>query len=295
MQFQLYQALSVLGIKVSTFHSHLANGRKEDSRLMLEKALLERTSHCKQKPEKSLKNGENGRKFNPDLQEADMSTIHEAYQFLLKKYVDNKNHIDPYAKVTSSGKNSRKNSMDFGSAKGSRKSSIDLSSSSKSRKNSLPSIEPLGYNKSRRNSDSAIDVMPQIKVTGTLRKKSIRRKTIKETAEEDFDDLINETEKLMSSLLEIPSPMKKTSKRKRRGRNPDHSGVLDNLESELSSGASSGVSSTTLDTPHGSLVDVLHSSELQARRNSLQITENDFESVALTKHIINRRRSMISH
>ena len=63
--------------------------------------------------------------------------------------------------------------MDFGSAKGSRKSSIDLSSSNKSRKNSLPSIETLGYNKSRRNSDSAIDAMPQIKVTGTLRKKSM--------------------------------------------------------------------------------------------------------------------------
>ena len=174
VQFQMYQALSVLGIKVSTFHSHLANGRKEESRMMLEKALLERTSHCKhqkQDPEKSLKNG--GRKFNPDLQEADMSTIHEAYQFLLKKYVDSKNHFDPYAKVTSSGRNSRKNSMDFGSAKGSRKSSIDLSSSNKSRKNSLPSIEPLGYNKSRRNSDSAIDAMPQIKVTGTLRKKSM--------------------------------------------------------------------------------------------------------------------------
>ena len=59
VQFQLYQALSVLGIKVSTFHSHLANGRKEDSRLMLEKALLERTSHCKQKPEfaKNLQKG----------------------------------------------------------------------------------------------------------------------------------------------------------------------------------------------------------------------------------------------
>ena len=57
-------------------------------------------------------------------------------------------------------KSSRKNSVDFGSAKGPRKSS-------------LPSIQPLGYNKSRRNSDSAIDAMPQIKVTGTLRKKSM--------------------------------------------------------------------------------------------------------------------------
>ena len=154
VQFQLYQALSVLGIKVSTFHSNLANGHKEEARLMLEKALLERTANCKKR--ENVRNT----KFNPDLQKADLSTIHEAYQFLLKKYVDGKCLIDPYAKVTSSGKSSRKNSVDLGSAKGPRKSS-------------LPSIQPLGYNKSRRNSDSAIDAMPQIKVTGTLRKKSM--------------------------------------------------------------------------------------------------------------------------
>ena len=105
------------------------------------------------------------------------------------------------------------------------------------------------------------------------------------------DELIAETERVMTSLLEIPNPTsKRNSHRRRRHRNPE----LDLLDSEMSSGASSGGSSTTLDTPHGSLVDVSFSSELQARRNSLQVHENPFESVALTKHIVNRRYSMIS-
>ena len=110
------------------------------------------------------------------------------------------------------------------------------------------------------------------------------------------DELIAETEKVMSSLLELPSPMKKSSKRKRRGRNSDTSGLLDQLEDEVSSGASSGAS-TGIVTPHDSMFDLTHgpliSSELQARRNSLQIKDNALESISLTKHIMNRRMSLL--
>ena len=109
------------------------------------------------------------------------------------------------------------------------------------------------------------------------------------------DELIAEAEKAMSSLLELPSPMKKSSKRKRRSRNADTSGLLDQLEDEVSSGASSGAS-TGIVTPQDSMLDLtpLNSSELQIRRNSLQIKDNALESIALTKHIMNRRMSLLS-
>ena len=168
VQLQLYQALSVLGIKVSTFHSNCTKGKKDEARKLLEEALLDRTMEAK----KQVKSGP---KFNPNLQVADLPTIHEAYQFLMRRYVDGNALIDPFAKVPS-GKNSRKNSLveplNFRSSR--KNSLVEPPSSAKgSRKNSFSGIPPDPRTRNRRNSDSAIDFPPQIKVTGTLRKKSM--------------------------------------------------------------------------------------------------------------------------
>ena len=63
VQLQLYQALSVLGIKVSTFHSNCVNNKKDEARKMLEDALLDRTMEAKRQTQ--IKSGP---KFNPNLQ-----------------------------------------------------------------------------------------------------------------------------------------------------------------------------------------------------------------------------------
>ena len=80
----------------------------------------------------------------------------------MRRYVDGNGLIDPFAKVPSN-KSSRKNSLVEPS----------ISSAKGSRKNSLTGLPPDPRARGRRNSDSAIDFPPQIKVTGTLRKKSM--------------------------------------------------------------------------------------------------------------------------
>lgn len=85
IQSELARALAVLGIKHSTFYSMLNKGRHQDVKVMLKKCLKERSEALLEEfEEEALKQPE----FNIHLEYADMTTIHEAYQFLVKKYID---------------------------------------------------------------------------------------------------------------------------------------------------------------------------------------------------------------
>ena len=82
IHMELSKALAVMGIKPNTFHSVVST--KNQLKKLLEKSLLERTKALNTKSFDELK-----AERNPYLQVADLSTIHEAYQFLMMKYVDN--------------------------------------------------------------------------------------------------------------------------------------------------------------------------------------------------------------
>lgn len=91
LQAELSRALAVLGIKPSTFHSLVNRRQTEEVKELIDVSIKERTSdivkskavnrwRTKVKPEK--------KEYNIDLEVTDMSTVHEAYQFLVKKFVD---------------------------------------------------------------------------------------------------------------------------------------------------------------------------------------------------------------
>ena len=106
LQNELSHALGVLGVKHSTFHSMLKKGQQTEVRVMLKKHLKERCDAITRKEKYGIIDDD---EFNIYLEDADMTTIHESYQFLIIKYVDKGedvlagNFIDP-------GKLSRRNS-----------------------------------------------------------------------------------------------------------------------------------------------------------------------------------------
>ena len=85
---ELAKALAVLNIKPSTFHSLHYGGKKKKVKELLEKALISRT---KDNAERTVEEME--AEFNINFEVADLSTIHEAYQFLFKKYVEDVDNL----------------------------------------------------------------------------------------------------------------------------------------------------------------------------------------------------------
>ena len=71
--FHLARALAVLQIDAPTFHALHMQGKHEEIKLLFDKALKRRMrQYTNQK--------------NTDLDETDVKIIHEAYQFLIKKF-----------------------------------------------------------------------------------------------------------------------------------------------------------------------------------------------------------------
>lgn len=85
LQNELSHALGVLGVKHSTFHSMLKRGEQIEVRKMLKKHLKERCDAITRKEKYGIIDDD---EFNIYLEDADMTTIHESYQFLIIKYVD---------------------------------------------------------------------------------------------------------------------------------------------------------------------------------------------------------------
>ena len=79
--FHLARALAVLQIDAPTFHALHMQGKHEEIKLLFDKALKRRMrQYTNQK--------------NTDLDETDVKIIHEAYQFLIKKFfTDQKNRF----------------------------------------------------------------------------------------------------------------------------------------------------------------------------------------------------------
>ena len=88
IQAELARALAVLGIKHSTFYSMLGQGKHGQVKEMLKKHLQERSDDLLEGTEQEITE-----EFNIHLELADRTTIHEAYQFLIKKYIDGKEDI----------------------------------------------------------------------------------------------------------------------------------------------------------------------------------------------------------
>ena len=82
-QAELARALAVLGVKPSTFHSLHLGGKTDKVKKLLEKALMRCTNDYRDRGIDDLAD-----EFNPNFEVSDLSTIHEAYQFLIKTYVD---------------------------------------------------------------------------------------------------------------------------------------------------------------------------------------------------------------
>ena len=95
IQAELSQALAVLGIKNSTFYSMLNQNQHAEVRKMLKIHLQERCDYLIEKYENELldKDVPKDDIFDIDLEIADMTTVHEAYQFLIKKYIDGKESV----------------------------------------------------------------------------------------------------------------------------------------------------------------------------------------------------------
>lgn len=89
LQGELSKALAVLGVKHSTFQSLLNKGRHSEVRKLLKTSMNERLEFLKKSdPENVAELIKED--FNIHLEFADATTIHESYQFLVKKYVDDK-------------------------------------------------------------------------------------------------------------------------------------------------------------------------------------------------------------
>ena len=81
-QVDLARALAVLGVKPSTFHSLHMSRKNGKIKKLLEKCLNDRTAEHREFDEEDLK-----AEFRPNYMVSDLSTIHEAYQFLLKNFI----------------------------------------------------------------------------------------------------------------------------------------------------------------------------------------------------------------
>ena len=79
VQKKLNHALKILGVKISSFNALYSKGKAVALRELLDKHL----SRLLNPPPKSSKI-----EYNPYFKPADLPTIHEAYQFLLKNYVE---------------------------------------------------------------------------------------------------------------------------------------------------------------------------------------------------------------
>ena len=77
LQGELEKALSIIGVKHMTFYNMLNKNRNEEVRSMLNEALQVRFDRLTTENDS-----------DSDSEEIDMTTIHESYQFLIKKYVD---------------------------------------------------------------------------------------------------------------------------------------------------------------------------------------------------------------
>ena len=85
LQNELTHALGVLGVKHSTFHSMLKRGELAEVRQMLKVHLKERGDALTRRDKYGIIDDD---EFNIYLEDADMTTIHESYQFLIVKYLD---------------------------------------------------------------------------------------------------------------------------------------------------------------------------------------------------------------
>ena len=96
LNLELARALAVLGVKASTFHSLHYGGKKKKVKQLLEKHLIDRTKESNEKTAEEMES-----EFNINFEATDLATIHEAYQFLVKKYVEdadkfkNENFLTP--------------------------------------------------------------------------------------------------------------------------------------------------------------------------------------------------------
>ena len=80
IQTELSRALAVLGVKHSTFYSMLSAGRHSQVKEMLKVALQERSDNVI-----NFDIEKHEEEFNIHLEIADLTTIHEAYQYLVRK------------------------------------------------------------------------------------------------------------------------------------------------------------------------------------------------------------------
>ena len=82
LQFELSRALAALGIKPATFHSLVIRNQIEELKILLDSSMKQRTENFV-KSKKKIKE-----KFNVDLEVVDLPTVHEAFQFLVQKFVE---------------------------------------------------------------------------------------------------------------------------------------------------------------------------------------------------------------
>ena len=91
VQKKLNHALKILGVKISTFNALYTKGKAVALRELLDthlSKLLNPDPPIVIHPPKYLVKAKNAVEYNPNFKPADLPTIHEAYQFLLKNYVE---------------------------------------------------------------------------------------------------------------------------------------------------------------------------------------------------------------
>lgn len=86
-QLELAKALAIMGVKPSAFHQLHLGGKRDKVKKMLEKALMKRTTDHR---ERELMDSDYDDEYDPN-KNPDLQTIHEAYQYLIKSYVDDAN------------------------------------------------------------------------------------------------------------------------------------------------------------------------------------------------------------
>ena len=95
LQGELARALAVLGIKPSTFHSLVNRKQISELKQLLDLAIKDRTEDYVQRKHTTKAVVKTGNKeFNLDLEVTDMSTVHEAFQFLVRKFVETNEGLD---------------------------------------------------------------------------------------------------------------------------------------------------------------------------------------------------------
>ena len=79
---ELANALAVLGISPSTFHALESKGKMSQIQKLLETALMAKSVEKNEKIYDEMKTNLNG------SEDTNLSTVHEAFQFIYKKYVE---------------------------------------------------------------------------------------------------------------------------------------------------------------------------------------------------------------